>query len=67
MILAEIETLLKKKEDLDKETRKRLEVIMNEASRIRDVIKKMSTITKPIISQYIKDIKMLDIKKSKNE
>lgn len=67
MILAEIESLLKKKGELDKETKKRLEVIMKEASRIRDVIKKMSTITKPIISQYIKDIKMIDIKKSKNE
>jgi DNA-binding response OmpR family regulator len=64
-IIKELKTLLQGK-PLKKETREGLEVILKEALRIKDVMNQMTQISEPVITEYMNDVKMVDVKKSKS-
>lgn len=63
-ILGNIQLLLAKSGNFDPQTKKRLESIRRNAERIHEIMKKLRTIKKPVQSEYLGDVKMLDIQKS---
>ncbi len=63
-ILGNIQLLLAKSGDFDPQTKKKLESIRRNAERIHEIMKKLRSIKKPVQSEYLGDVKMLDIQKS---
>lgn len=63
-IFKELDILLKKSETLKKETMEGINILSKEAKRIKKILEKLSQITRPVIIEYIGDIKMVDIDKS---
>ncbi|HUU49395.1 MAG TPA: response regulator [Nitrospinota bacterium] len=64
-IVLETELLLRKGDEFDEKGKERLEAILQEAFRIKDIMKKMSHITEPVISEYMDSVKMVDMGRSK--
>ena len=64
-IINELRTLLEYK-PLKKETREGLEVILKEALRIKGVMNQMTQISEPVITEYMNDVKMVDVRRSKS-
>jgi signal transduction histidine kinase len=66
-IVGNADLLLLTKEDLDAETIKRLKRIEENAMEIREIVQALTRIIEPVIVEYPRGGKMLDIKKSKKE
>lgn len=64
-IVLETELLLRNGDEFDEKGKERLVIILQEVFKIKDIIKKMSSITEPVIGEYMDSIKMVDMKRSK--
>lgn len=64
-IVGNADLLLLTKENLDSETIKRLKRIEENTMEIREIIQALARITEPVIVEYPRGVKMLDIRKSK--
>lgn len=62
-VIGYTESLLSE-EDLSEENKKELKIVWEEANRIAEVVKRFSKITKPVMTKYIGDMEMVDLKKS---
>ncbi|MFC1649937.1 histidine kinase dimerization/phospho-acceptor domain-containing protein [Candidatus Latescibacterota bacterium] len=65
-IIGNIELLLMKYTDMDKQMEKKLKVILNESRRIEEIIKKLRDVKKIVVQDYIKKSgeKMIDVERS---
>jgi YesN/AraC family two-component response regulator len=66
-VIKELKILLDKGDELKGGTKEVVNVIMKEAIRIKDVMEKMTHLTEPVVSEYISDVKMIDVNKSKTK
>ena len=63
-ILGNVQLLLEDKNKLDEQTRQRLQVILRNANRIREITQKLSDIKHPVHTSYLGETKMVDIRES---
>ena len=63
-IMQELDILSNNGGQIDKKAKEEIKILSKEAKRIKDILEKMSSITEPVISEYLGDIKMVDIEKS---
>jgi DNA-binding NtrC family response regulator len=63
-IIQELDVLSNNGGQIDKKAKEEIKILSKEAKRIKDILEKMSSITEPVISEYLGDIKMVDIEKS---
>ncbi|MBI3813881.1 MAG: hypothetical protein HY279_05370, partial [Nitrospinae bacterium] len=64
VVIGGLEMLLRKKEEFDKDTIEKLEVVLNSTLRIKDVVARMTKINTPVDTEYARGKKMIDIWKS---
>jgi DNA-binding response OmpR family regulator len=64
VVVGELEMLLMKKEEFDKDTVEKLETVLNSTLRIKDVVTRMTKINTPVDAEYVRGKKMIDIWKS---
>lgn len=64
-IILNTELLLRKNPDLDEDIKKGLKVIQKEVYRINEAINKLTLLKEPVLTEYFKDIKMVNLEKSK--
>ncbi|MFO7890159.1 MAG: response regulator [bacterium] len=60
-ILGQAQFLLQDERIVDEDIRKRLNIIINNALRIKNITQKLTRISKPVSKEYIKGTKMLDL------
>jgi len=60
-ILGHAQFLLQDERIVDEDIRKRLNIIINNALRIKNITQKLTRISKPVSKEYIKGTKMLDL------
>ena len=60
-ILGHAQFLLQDERIVDEDIRKRLNIIINNALRIKNITQKLTRISKPVSKEYIKGTRMLDL------
>ena len=60
-VIGNIQLLLYKRDDLDDELKKKLNVIEQSAGRIRDIMEKVSSLTEDKVTDYVNGQKMIDL------
>jgi PAS domain S-box-containing protein len=61
-VIGNIELLIERYEGKDKELASRLEIILNNALRIADIVKQLQAIKKDKVVEYLQGVKMTDLK-----
>jgi PAS domain S-box-containing protein len=61
-VIGNIELLLEQHEQTDEDLKKRLEVILNNALRIAEIVKRLEGIKKEKVVEYLQGVKMTDLK-----
>jgi len=64
-IILNTELLLRKNPDLDEDIKIGLKFIQKEVHRIHEIINRLTILKEPVVTEYFKDIKMVDLEKSK--
>ena len=63
-IIKDLEILLERSDQFDSETKEGISILSKEAQRIKNIMKKLTQISKPVVGEYLGDVKMIDINKS---
>jgi DNA-binding NtrC family response regulator len=64
IIIKDLDVLLERSNQFDSETKEGISTLSKEAQRIKNIMEKLTQLSKPVVGEYLGDIKMIDINKS---